>query len=220
MLQPLPSGNKAAHTHQFKRAFRIRLAYGLNCSKAKSTSSAATPSASVARPAWIFITSGAPKGHSGLLASLIIFYTQCLDRPAFRTHFHQELSFAAFDRAMEDTLVALNTGYWRLRDGTFIARAKGKASIVSRPWRDKLDRIASAIEDIRSRFHDSVGFNRMPYQMHGWRQSDFEAEFGPSFRGNRDLGGWMDEKRNQAIELMNSILSEIGHPPLAGIKGW
>lgn len=120
---------------------------------------------------------------------------------------------------MEDTLVALNTGYWRLRDGTLVARAKGKASIVSKLWRDRLDQIVSAIEEIRRRFHESVGFNRMPYQMHGSRWADFEGEFGPSFRGNRSLGGWMDERRNQTIELMNSILNEIGHPPLAGIQG-
>ena len=151
---------------------------------------------------------------------LILFYAQCLDRPAFRTHFHQELSFAAFDRAMEDTLIALGTGYWRLRDGTLISRAKGKASIASKSWHDKLDQIASVIDEIRSRFHESVGFNRMGYQIHGPGFGDFEMEFGPRFRGDRDLGSWMDGRRNQAIDLMNSILSEIGHPPLTGIRGF
>ena len=47
VLQPLPAGNKAVHTHWFKRAFRIRLTVGLDSSKAVSTSSAATPSESV-----------------------------------------------------------------------------------------------------------------------------------------------------------------------------
>jgi hypothetical protein len=41
---------------------------------------------------------------------LILFYAQCLDRPAFRTHFHLEMSFSGFDKAMEGTLLALNTG--------------------------------------------------------------------------------------------------------------
>ena len=31
---------------------------------------------------------------------LIGFFAQCLDRPAFRTYFHQELSFLAFDKAI------------------------------------------------------------------------------------------------------------------------
>lgn len=65
---------------------------------------------------------------------LVLFYAQCLDRPAFRTYFHQELSFASFDRAMEDTLLALNTGYWRTRDDALIDRGKGKAHLVSPEW--------------------------------------------------------------------------------------
>jgi hypothetical protein len=149
---------------------------------------------------------------------LVLFYAQCLDRSAFRAHFHQELSFAAFDRAMEDTLVALNTGFWRLRDGTLLGRAKGKSSVVNGEWREKLAQIVSAIEQVRARFHEAVGFNRMLYEMHGPRWGDFEMEFGPRFRGDQVLSAWMDERRNHAIELMNSILSEIGHPPLEGIR--
>lgn len=96
---------------------------------------------------------------------LILFYAQCLDRPAFRTHFHQELSFAAFDQAMEDTLIALNTGYWRLRDGPLIVRGKGKASLVSKPWRDKLDQIVSHIMTLASA---SVGsFRKSPSGFRG-----------------------------------------------------
>src|SRR5689334_21991685 len=34
------------------------------------------------------------------------FYVQCLDRPAFRTYFHQELSFSDLDQALEDTGLA------------------------------------------------------------------------------------------------------------------
>jgi len=45
-------------------------------------------------------------------------------------------------------------------------------------------------------------------------------EFGQVFRGNRELGRWMDERRNHAIELMNSILADIAQPPLEGIQVW
>lgn len=64
-------------------------------------------------------------------AELVTFYAQCLDRPAFRTHFHNELSFADFDRALEDTALAINTGFLRTRDDTVVARFAGKASIVN-----------------------------------------------------------------------------------------
>jgi hypothetical protein len=38
---------------------------------------------------------------------LILFFAQCLDRPAFRTRFHQEVSFSAFDKAMEDRALVI-----------------------------------------------------------------------------------------------------------------
>ena len=62
VLQPTTT----AHTYQFQRAFRIRLADGLSCSKAVSTSIRALPSSEcTTRP--IFINSNGPKGHRGLL---------------------------------------------------------------------------------------------------------------------------------------------------------
>ncbi len=69
--------------------------------------------------------------------NLVLFYAQCLDRPAFRTPFFGETSFSDFDKAMEDTLLALNTGYWRTRDGALIERARGKVHVVHPPWREK-----------------------------------------------------------------------------------
>lgn len=57
---------------------------------------------------------------------LITFFAQCLDRPAFRTYFHNELSFIDFDDAMQDTILALNTGYWKTRDGTVLERSLGQ----------------------------------------------------------------------------------------------
>ena len=152
--------------------------------------------------------------------NLILFYAQCLDRPAFRTHFHQEMSFSAFDRAMEDTLVAFNTGYWRTRDGTLIERAKGKVHMVHLPWRDNVERIVEMIEEIRTRFQEAVGFNRMLYDLRSGFPDEFEFErrYARSIRSDRDLGDWMDTQRQEAIKIMNSMLLEIGHQPLRGIN--
>jgi hypothetical protein len=155
---------------------------------------------------------------------LILFYAQCLDRPAFRTHFHEEMSFSAFDRAMEDTLLALNTGYWRTRDGAIIDRAKGKSYVVHAEWRDKLDKITQLVEEIREKFHEAVGFNEMLYRLRHRAphrmMHEMEMEMEARFRYNRPVGEWMDEKRNEAIELLNSILEEIGHQPLCTMDRW
>jgi hypothetical protein len=151
---------------------------------------------------------------------LIAFFAQCLDRPAFRTHFHQELSFIAFDQAMEDTLVALNTGYWKTREGTLIERAKGKACVVNAQWREKLENITTLIEEIRRRFHDLFGLNKMLFQHRRYpefRQPELE-QFMEGFRHNRDLGTWMDEKRQEAIDIMNTLLEEAGMQGLRGLR--
>jgi hypothetical protein len=150
---------------------------------------------------------------------LIIFFAQCLDRPAFRTYFHQELSFVDFDQAMEDTLVAFNTGYWRMRDGTLVERAKGKACIVNANWREKIEKITVIIEDIRRRFHQAFGLNEMLFHIRGHRFSNRDLdEFMDGFRHDRGLGNWMDMKRQEAINLMNSLLAELGLQPLQGFR--
>lgn len=149
--------------------------------------------------------------------SLIVFFAQCLDRPAFRTYFHQELSFTDFDQAMEDTLIALNTGYWRTRDGTLIERAKGKACIINPHWREKIEKIADIIEDIRRRFHQIFGLKEMLVRIQGSHRYHIE-EFLRGFRHDHDLGGLMDKQRQEAIEIMNSLLEEIGMQPLRGLR--
>jgi hypothetical protein len=152
---------------------------------------------------------------------LILFYAQCLDRPAFRTYFHNEMSFSAFDRAMEDTLLAINTGYWRTRDGAIIDRAKGKSYIVHASWRDKLDKITKLIEEIRSEFQKAAGFIRMLYELDlPMPHRNIEMIMERRFRGDRNFGRRVDEKRNKALMLMNSMLKEIDHQPLSTMDKW
>jgi hypothetical protein len=145
---------------------------------------------------------------------LILFYAQCLDRPAFRTWFHEEMRFTDFDKAMEDTLIALNTGYWRMRDGTLIDRAKGKICLVNPYWRNEIDQIVNLIEEIRKEFNNAMGLDERLYQ-YDYRNREMRLE--RCFRHNSSLGNMFDQKRQRAIEIMNSILKEIGQQPLSGI---
>lgn len=154
--------------------------------------------------------------------SLILFYAQCLDRPAFHTPFYAEMSFSAFDKAMEDTVTALNTGYWRTRDGAPIDRAKGKVHLTHQPWRDKMDRIVAIIEEIRGRFHEAFGLNDMLGHyghLSGHRYPPpVDVLMDRRFRHDAPLGEWMDQQRQEAINIMNSMLEEIGHQPLPGLR--
>lgn len=146
---------------------------------------------------------------------LITFFAQCLDRPAFRTNFHNELSYIDFDNAMQDTLLALNTGFWKTRDGNVLSRSLGKSCVVNPQWRGALDKIASIIEDIRKRFAESVGLNRMLLHFNG--RHGLES-FIDNMRGDRALGKWMDEERQKAIDTMNSILLDLRMQPLKSLR--
>lgn len=95
---------------------------------------------------------------------LIRFFSQCFDRPAFQDAFHQEGSMEAFDKAMEDTLTAINTGCLRARDGAILFRSWGKSFLSNSKWREQMDVIADLLGAIRSRYvrcttegHDSRG---------------------------------------------------------------
>ena len=46
-----------------------------------------------------------------------------------------------FDKAIEDTIIALNTGVLRTRDGSILKKADGKSSVVNIEWREKLNTI-------------------------------------------------------------------------------
>jgi hypothetical protein len=92
---------------------------------------------------------------------LIQFYASCLDRPAFRTHFHNELSFADFDQALEDTVLAINTGLLRTRDGTLVEKSAGRRTLVNPAWRDKMDEVLGAIKSTRHALRRDLGLDQM-----------------------------------------------------------
>ncbi len=76
---------------------------------------------------------------------LIRFYSQCLDRPAFQDEFHVETSLEAFDKAIEDTITAINTGCLRARDGQVLGRARGKSFLTNTKWRNQMDTIVDLL---------------------------------------------------------------------------
>ena len=66
--------------------------------------------------------------------AIIKFFVQCFDRPAFQDDIYQEGRMEDFDKAIEDTLIALNTGVMRTRDGEKLKQAEGKSAIQNPIW--------------------------------------------------------------------------------------
>lgn len=149
---------------------------------------------------------------------LVEFYASCLDRPAFRMHFHNELSFADFDQALEDTVLALSTGLWRTRDGVLIERSEGKRKLVNAEWREKVDAVVSSVNSARTTLRRDLGLDRMlmsadPYD-HGLDR------YASRFRSDRALATEMDNFRQQALDLMNEVLEEADLPKLKRSGEW
>lgn len=152
-------------------------------------------------------------------AELVRFYAQCLDRPAFRVWFHVELSFADLDQALEDTALAMNTGYWRTRDGAIIRSAEGKSRIANRDWRARLDAAVAEIDQARQALRHALALDAMfieqgqPFTRDSFEQSD------DRLRSNHELGSEIDRLRQEVLDNLNAVLADIGDEPLGSIGG-
>ena len=134
---------------------------------------------------------------------LIRFYAQCFDRPAFQDHFRQEGSMEAFDRAIEDTITAINTGCLRARDGIPLAASRGKAFLERAEWRQRMDLVVDLLRAIRSRYDDARRSGAIHVNdRHG----------GDSFYCIHDpeVADWMDQTRSQVLEVFADVCREAG----------
>ena len=145
-------------------------------------------------------------------ADLIRFYAQCFDRPAYQDPFQQEGSMEAFDRAIEDTITALNTGCLRARDGTILQTANGKAYITNPAWREKLDTVVDILRAMRSRYDMAIKQGTLHLGHDDGRRQWYCIN-------DRSLAVWMDETRAQAIDIIADLCNEAGVLPPHGLRG-
>ena len=135
--------------------------------------------------------------------SLIKFYVQCFDRPAFQDEISQEGRMEDFDKAIEDTIIALNTGILRTRDGVIIKQSEGKSTINNPMWRQKLDNIGDMLASIRRRLkiaEEESAFTKT-------NSSDNEVFY--CFR-DRELEEWFNITREEILKVLSSVCREAG----------
>jgi hypothetical protein len=135
------------------------------------------------------------------------FVRQCFDRPAFQDEFQREGSVEDLDKALGDTIIALNTGTLRSRDGLILKQAEGKSFVENEEWRKSLDAIVQLLRSLRQRLQVA--------------QRTQAFELGPAHGGirfymfnDRDLGEWVDQTRGQILLMLNQILQAAGVPTL------
>ncbi len=139
---------------------------------------------------------------------LIKFYAQCLNRPVFQDPFQIEGSMEAFDKAIEDTITAINTGCSRLRDGHLVMQTQGIMFLGNLVWRQRMEVIVDLLRWIRSRFAEAVAKKTINIQ---------SSSGGKVFYDVRDpsLCGWMDTMRGQVLLLFAEVCKDAGVAPPA-----
>ena len=133
---------------------------------------------------------------------LIKFFVQCFDRPAFQDDIQQEGRMEDFDKAIEDTLIALNTGVLRTRDGSILKQSEGKSAIQNLLYREKLDTIADMLSSIRRRL--KIAEAEEGYRKYGTGEDVFYC-FSDS-----ELGEWFNLTREEILKILSSICQEVG----------
>lgn len=133
---------------------------------------------------------------------LIKFYVQCFDRPAFQDDIYQEGRMEDFDQAIEDTIIALNTGILRTRDGAIIKQAEGKSAIRNPDWREKLDNISEMLVSIRRRL-------KIAKAEHAYTVNETGGDVFYCFRDD-ELAEWFNLTRREILKVLSSICREVG----------
>ena len=134
---------------------------------------------------------------------LITFYAQCFDRPAFQDHFHQEGSMEAFDKAMEDTITAINAGSLRARDGVILQSARGKAHLQNFAWREQMDVIVDSLRALRSRYAQAKKSGLIVVD----QRSDGTEWY---CIHDHSIADWMDQTRSEIMRIFSSVADEAG----------
>ena len=150
--------------------------------------------------------------------ALIKFYVQCFDRPAFQDDINQEGRMEDFDKAIEDTIIALNTGILRTRDGTIMKQAEGKSAIINTMWRQKLDSIGDMLVTIRRRL--KIAEEEKEYT----KSNSNGYEIFYCFH-DRELEEWFNITREEILKVLSSICREAGirelyFPRRKYYRGW
>ncbi len=86
-----------------------------------------------------------PKSDTEILEQM----SACFERPAFTTPLYAEVSFPDFKKAITDTIEALSTGVWRLRDGTIIRRISPRSELKDPAKRAALGEIIDGLVELR-----------------------------------------------------------------------
>lgn len=126
---------------------------------------------------------------------------KCFDRPAFITPFMIESNLPDFEKAIEDTIQAINTGIYCLRDGTEIARIRPRFSISDQNSKEIWKEIADSLIELRATYQKFL--NTGEILRCGSGQDDCGVH-----RISQTACYKMDEIRKEILNKLNMVFPE------------
>ena len=140
---------------------------------------------------------------------IIRFVAKCFDRPAFQDRFIQERRIEDFDKAIEDTITAINTGSLKNRDGKNLVMGRGKTELSSSTYRKEMDNIVKLLRKIRKIYLEKVNSGEI-------HLSPRISPKGERFYciNNQELADLFDEMRKEVLNKVNFLLEKEGIYPL------
>ena len=134
---------------------------------------------------------------------IIQFFTVCLDRPAFQDVFYQERSTEQFDKAIEDTITAFNTGTLRARDGVVLQTNRGKSYLRDAETRGIVDAIVDILRAIRGRYAEAKRSGEITVVGRGYGETAYCVN-------DSHLAQWFDDNRIQILTLFKRVADSVG----------
>ena len=148
---------------------------------------------------WNLVEQGKVLPEMPLDASYLALLRRAFDRPAFSTPFRQEGRMEDFEKAIDDTVLALNTGVLRTRDNQVIEDVGfGKSAVLVSAWRMQLSELETQLLLFRKDVRRALDEGRiMSCGSH-------------CYCGDYDCIEELDESRVKIIDMLNSLLKEAG----------
>lgn len=138
---------------------------------------------------------------------IVEFYLKCFDRPAFQDEIRCEGSVEHLGKAIEDTLIAINTGVLFDRGGRILSQSKSKSLICDTMLKNKVLLISDLLQALLRELE--IASNK---------QSFFQREDGFYCFNSRSDEEWFDITRNKILSIIVEICNDYKMQPLPYLR--
>lgn len=130
-------------------------------------------------------------------------FAVAFDRPAFKDPIIIEGSMESFDRAIDDTIIALTTGKLVSRNNIQLNTSSGKSFINDDKLRNQMDVITNMLRALRDRYR----LAKINGEIHVGNEYEGRQFF---VFNNRELIPWFDETRKEILTIFKDACDRIG----------